>query len=71
MNRAARLFAARHFAPTLAAANIEFREAIDFWRRMSTESPGSVAAAHGASHPSTPERFVRLRELHARLIGPS
>ena len=50
---------------------MDFREAIDFWRRMSTESPGSVAAVHGASHPSTPERFVRLRELHARLIGPS
>lgn len=58
-------------AEILAAANIDFGEAIDFWRRMSTESPGSVAAVHGASHPSTPERFVRLRELHARLLGPS
>ena len=58
-------------AEILAAANVDFGEAIDFWKRMSAESPESIAALHGARHPSTPERFVQLRELHARLFGPS
>lgn len=67
----AELRADRIGAEILAAANVDFGEAIDFWKRMSAESPESIAALHGARHPSTPERFVQLRELHARLFGPS
>ena len=56
-------------AEILAAAGIDFKDAIDFWRRIASEAPGSVMAAHGASHPSSPERFVRLQQLYEELIG--
>lgn len=31
-----------------------------FWRRMAAEHPGGIKENHGASHPSTPERFVAI-----------
>ena len=55
-------------AEILAAAGIDFFDAIDFWRRISMESPGGVAASHNASHPSSPERFIRLTDLHAEFF---
>ena len=55
-------------AEILAAAGIDFFDAINFWRRISMESPGGVAASHSASHPSSPERFIRLTDLHAEFF---
>lgn len=55
-------------AEILAAAGIDFFDAINFWRRVSMESPGGVAASHSASHPSSPERFIRLTDLHGELF---
>lgn len=55
-------------AEILAAAGIDFFDAINFWRRISMESPGGVAASHTASHPSSPERFIRLTDLHAEFF---
>lgn len=55
-------------AEILAAAGIDFFDAINFWRRISMESPGGVAASHSASHPSSPERFIRLTDLHGEFF---
>jgi len=38
----------------------DISEAAYFWRRMGVKHPASIAQNHGASHPSTPERFVSI-----------
>lgn len=44
----------------LARAGRDVREAGAFWRRVALESPGTITYA--ARHPSTAERFVRMRQ---------
>jgi len=43
-----------------ARAGFAIKEAPSFWRRMAVEHPGSIKTNFMASHPSTPERFLRL-----------
>ena len=40
----------------------DISEAAYFWRRMGVKHPASIAQNHGASHPSTPERFVSIED---------
>lgn len=49
----------------LARADRSISKAPDFWRRMATESPGSIKFA--SSHPTTAERFVRLENAAAEI----
>jgi predicted Zn-dependent protease len=42
----------------LARSGHSIRNAPNLWRRMATESPGSIKFASG--HPTTAERYVRL-----------
>lgn len=49
----------------LARADRPITKAPDFWRRMATESPGSIKFA--SSHPTTAERFVRLESAAAEI----
>jgi len=45
-----------------ARAGVNVSEAADFWRRMGIKNPGSIEKAFGASHPSTPERFIAIED---------
>jgi membrane-associated protease RseP (regulator of RpoE activity) len=45
-----------------ALAGYDVDHAAEFWRRMAVEHPGSIKKNFSASHPSSPERFIRLDE---------
>ncbi len=45
-----------------ARAGYNLKGAANFWRRMAAEHPGSITASFGASHPSTPERFIAIEQ---------
>ena len=44
----------------IARAGYDISQAPQFWRRMAAEYPGSIRKNYMASHPSSPERFLRL-----------
>lgn len=46
----------------LALGKYDIEHVAGFWRRMAAEHPGGIKENHGASHPSTPERFVAIEE---------
>jgi len=47
-----------------ARAGYEIDRAPDFWRRMAAANPGGIQQrGFGASHPSTPERFLALEKI--------
>ena len=48
----------------LARAELDTSRAAMFWRRMAVEHTGSIENDHRSTHPSTPERFVRLDSAH-------
>ena len=41
-------------------AGLDITDAGDFWRRMAAEHPGAIRTNHAASHPATPERFLKI-----------
>ena len=41
-------------------AGLDITDAGDFWRRMAAEHPGAIRSNHAASHPATPERFLKI-----------
>lgn len=41
-------------------AGMDITDAGDFWRRMAAEHPGAIRTNHAASHPATPERFLKI-----------
>lgn len=45
-----------------ARAGYDISNSAKFWRRMAAEHPGSIKRNFMASHPSTPERFLRLEK---------
>jgi hypothetical protein len=49
----------------LARAGLDIDHAANLWRRMATESPGSIKFA--TSHPTTAERFVRLEQAASEI----
>lgn len=51
----------------LARAGIDTSAAPMFWRRIAVEHTGSIENNHFSSHPSTPERFVRLDAAHEEI----
>ncbi len=51
----------------LARAGVETAEVARFWRRMAVEHTGAIKNDHRSTHPSTPERFVRLDAAHAEI----
>lgn len=46
----------------IAKSGYDIEGSADFWRRMASIHPGSIATNHAASHPATPERFVAIEE---------
>ena len=47
-----------------ARAGYDIDKAPNFWRRMAAANPGSIQQrGFGASHPSTPERFLALEKI--------
>lgn len=47
-----------------ARAGYEIDKAPNFWRRMASANPGGIRQrSFGASHPSTPERFLSLEKI--------
>ena len=53
----------------LARAGVDTAEAARFWRRMAVEHTGSIKNDHRSTHPSTPERFVRLDATHEEITA--
>lgn len=53
-----------------ALAKQPIENVAQFWRRMAAEHPGGIRENHGASHPSTPERFLAIEktveEIHIK-----
>jgi len=45
----------------MARAQGNLQEAMTMYRVLTSESGGGLTAAYGASHPSNPERFVRMQ----------
>lgn len=45
-----------------ALAKQPIENVANFWRRMAAEHPGGIKENHGASHPSTPERFISIEK---------
>jgi hypothetical protein len=45
-----------------ALANHRIEDIANFWRRMAAEHPGGIKENHGASHPSTPQRFITIEK---------
>lgn len=43
-------------------AGYEIAAAPDFWRKMAITHPSNIKTNHGATHPSTPERFLALEQ---------
>lgn len=52
-----------------ARAGVDISIAANFWRRLGAEHPGSIAVQYGASHPSTPERFVAMEKTVEEIRG--
>jgi len=50
-----------------AAAGYEVSAAPDFWRRMAARQPGTIKESFTASHPSSPERYLRLQAAVAEI----
>ncbi|MFS2034966.1 M48 family metalloprotease [Polaromonas sp. CT11-55] len=50
-----------------AAAGYEVSAAPDFWRRMAAKQPSSIKESFTASHPSAPERYLRLQAAVAEI----
>ena len=46
----------------MARAGFDIEKAPDFWRRMATINPGGIQGNRAVSHPSGPERFLRLEK---------
>lgn len=53
----------------LARAGLDTAEVARFWRRMAVEHAGSIDNDHRSTHPSTPERFVRLDAAHEEITA--
>ena len=51
----------------LARAGVDTSRVAGFWRRMAIENPDSIQNHHRSTHPSTPERFVRLDAAHQEI----
>jgi len=51
-----------------ARAGHDIRGAPNFWRRLAAENPKAIQKGFGASHPSTPERFVAMEETIKEII---
>jgi hypothetical protein len=49
----------------MARADMDFRAAPGFWRRMSTINPKSIS--HASTHPVTPARFLLLKKTIAEI----
>lgn len=45
-----------------ALAQQPIEKVAGFWRRMAAEHPGGIKENHGASHPSTPQRFIAIEQ---------
>lgn len=41
-------------------AGMDISNAGNFWRRMAAEHPGAIRSNHAATHPATPERFLKI-----------
>ena len=52
-----------------AAAGFDVSRAADLWRRMAARAPGAIQAGFGATHPSTPERFLLLQAVAAEVAA--
>lgn len=53
-----------------ARAGFDIARAPNFWRRMAAANPGSITQrGFGASHPSTPERFLALEKIVEEIKG--
>jgi Peptidase family M48 len=44
-----------------AAAGFDVTQVAEFWRRMAARNPASIKESHSATHPSAPERFLKLQ----------
>ena len=53
----------------MARAGLNTEDVAMFWRRMAAEHPGSIQNDHRSTHPSSPERFVRLEAAHAEIAA--
>jgi len=57
----------------MARAGIPLENSPDFWRRMSTNKPDAINKSFGATHPTTPERFVAMedtiKEINQKIAG--
>ncbi len=51
-----------------AHAGYNIDDAADFWRRFSVEIPKDIKQAYDSSHPSSPERTVRMEKVIAEII---
>ena len=47
----------------MALAHIDIDRAPNFWRKMAATHSGSIKQAFNRSHPSTPERFLHLKQI--------
>lgn len=52
----------------VARAGFDVSEAPTFWRRMAAEHPKGTQDFYGATHPSSPERFVALENTAQEII---
>ena len=46
----------------LYRAGFKIDDAAYFWRRMAADNPSSIATSHSSTHPSGPERFLRIEK---------
>lgn len=46
----------------MARAGYDIDKSPNFWRKMGIAHPGSIKTNHGATHPSTPARFIALEK---------
>ena len=53
----------------MARAGMAIDDVPDFWRRMAVAHPASIATNFGATHPSTPERFLALENAVAEIAA--
>ena len=53
----------------LARAGVETEDTGVFWRRLAAENRDSIENSHRSTHPSTPERFVRLDATHEEIAA--
>ncbi|MGB8274670.1 MAG: M48 family metallopeptidase [Alphaproteobacteria bacterium] len=51
----------------MARAGYKIEDTPNFWRRMAIAHPSGVNAGFGATHPSTPERFLALEKTVAEI----